>query len=119
MEYYGRWVARGAILPGIRFGWSGSLYFFVVGRRPWVRTYRVDVLWNGTAVFERRLRARLRSYSPARRVYDHLDPDEFYMICEGQSDEGYLPVHTDNKGREYCIHPPTIVASFRVLPPPR
>jgi hypothetical protein len=116
--YYGRWAASGQVIPSLRFARDGFfLYLAVAGRRPWVRTYQIRVLWNDEPIFTRRLRVRLRTYRPSWRIYDHLDADQFYMVCAGQSDEGHLPVHKDKKGREYCIHPPRRTATFRILPP--
>jgi hypothetical protein len=66
-----------------------------------------------TVLRRRWLRATLKRYYSAKRLYPS-DPD-FYEFCEGFSDYGVLPIHTDANGRTYCVWGPDHDASMRVF----
>ena len=109
----------GRIMPGLRLGplaWYG-LSFTSVGRRSWTRSYRIDVLWNGTRIARRWLRVDHRVYPP-HRIYANRDEESFYLTCEGGSDDtGHegLPIHVDPERGEYCVAPRSSSTYGRIL----
>jgi hypothetical protein len=109
-----RWDRSGRVIPGLRFGAdgvAGSVWIDAVGRRDWIRVYRLDAFWSGRRTLRRWLRVRHR-YTPARRVYD--DSDTFDFACEETSGEEGPPIHKDRRGY-YCVDPATHETQSRVL----
>ena len=120
------WSESGRLMPGLRFGTpndanfgDGALGVGAVGQRKWARTFRVDVFWNGRRVLRRWLRVAHLVF-PASRIYES-DVDRWYDDCEGGSGGDGQPIHTDAKGRRYCVEPAHTVSdgSVRARPPKR
>jgi hypothetical protein len=64
------WSHSGEVVPGLRFrsGDPFALGIFPLGRRPWTRTYRVEVSWKDRLLLRRWLRVSITRYEQARRV---------------------------------------------------
>jgi hypothetical protein len=112
------------VIPGLGFKTDEAghgLAIYGVGRRRWVRVYRVDALWEHQRVQRRWLRVRHR-YVPRHRIYYEDNPDLFEGYCEEQgSKEPGRPIHEDKHG-SYCVAPARHAARFQVLseaPKPR
>jgi hypothetical protein len=102
-------------VPGLRIrsGDPFALGLFPLGRRPWTRTYRVEVWWNHRLLIRRRLRVTIIRFVPPRRVYADRDEAAFERcrFIEGSA----APPPTDSTGREYCVVPAETKTNIRLL----